>query len=155
MDFRITGLSVAPFAPLFALSDAELAARDIVRRVCDAKPGFPCRVSMIEAEPGESVLLLQYEHQPAASPYRSAGPIYVREAARETFSAVNAVPALVRSRLLSVRAYDQAGMMLDAEVIDGKELEPIIGRFFAIKGVEYLHAHNARRGCYSCRIDRA
>lgn len=155
MDFRISGLSVAPFVPLFALSDAVLAARDIVRRVCDATPGYPCRISMVEAEPGETVLLLQYEHQPAASPYRSAGPIFVREAARETFSAVNAIPALVRSRLLSVRAYDAAGMMLDAEVIEGTALEPVIDRFFAIEGVHYLHAHNARRGCYSCRIDRA
>lgn len=155
MDFRISGLPAARFAPLFGLNDADLAARDIVRRVCDAKPGFPCRVSMVEAEPGESVLLLHHEHQPVASPYRSAGPIYVREAARETYSAVNTVPELVRTRLISLRAYDAAGMMLDAEVVDGRELEPVIGRFFAIEGVTYLHAHNARRGCYSCRIDRA
>ena len=155
MNFRISGLSAAPFLPLFSLGDGALAQRSILRRVCDAKPGYPCRVSMVEAVPGESVLLLQYEHQPAASPYRAAGPIYVREKARETFSAVNTVPELVRTRLLSVRAYDAAGMMLDAEVTEGMELEPLIGRLFAVKGVEYLHAHNARRGCYSCRIDRA
>ena len=155
MDFRLSGLSVAPFAPLFGLSDAELAARNAVRRVCDAKPGFPCRVSLMDAEPGERVLLLHHEHQPAATPYRAAGPIYVREAARQTFSEVNAVPEQVRSRLLSVRAYDPSGMMVDAEVIDGVELEGLIGRFFKGREVDYLHAHYARRGCYSCRIDRA
>ncbi len=155
MNFRISGLSAAPFLPLFGLGDGALAQRSIVRRACDAKPGYPCRVSMVEAEPGESVLLLQYEHQPAASPYRSAGPIYVREKARATFSAVNTVPELVRTRLISLRAYDSGGMMLDAEVAEGRELEPLIDRFFAIEAVAYLHAHNARRGCYSCRIDRA
>ncbi|MGQ0677761.1 MAG: DUF1203 domain-containing protein [Rhodospirillales bacterium] len=155
MDFRISGLPVAPFAPLFGQSEAALAARDIKRYVAAAGSQLPCRVSMVEAAAGESVLLLQYEHQPAASPYRSAGPIYVREAAREAFSAVNVLPDLVRKRLLSVRAYDEAGMMLEAEVIEGTQLEPLIDRLFAIKGVEYLHAHNARRGCSSCRIDRA
>jgi hypothetical protein len=155
MDFRITGLSVAPFAPLFRHSDAELGRRNILRRVCDAKPSFPCRVSMAEAEPGETVLLLHYEHQPAASPYRAAGPIYVRETARETFNAVNAVPDVVRERLISLRAYDSLGMIVDAEVTEGKDIEPVIRRLFANGAVEYLHAHNARRGCYSCRIDRA
>jgi hypothetical protein len=155
MDFRISGLPVAPFAPLFGLSDAELAERNVKRCVAPPDAQFPCRVSMVEAAPGERVLLLQYEHQPAASPYRAAGPIYVREGARETVVAVNAVPGLVRRRLLSVRAYDEAGMMLDADVADGAQLEPLVDRLFAVKGVAYLHAHNARRGCYSCRIDRA
>ena len=155
MDFRISGLPVAPFAPLFGLGDAELAARSIRRYVAAPDSQMPCRVSMVEAAPGEAVLLLPYEHQPAASPYRAAGPIYVREAAREAAIGVNAVPDLVRKRLLSVRAYDEAGMMLDADVAEGAELEALVDRLFAVKGVVYLHAHNARRGCYSCRIDRA
>ncbi len=46
-------------------------------------------------------------------------------------------------------------MMVDAEVAPGDELEALIGRFFRRPGVAYLHAHNARRGCYSCRVDRA
>lgn len=155
MDFRISGLPSAPFIPLFGLGDRELAALNVVRSVCDAKPGFPCRVSLVDAEPGERMLLLHFEHQPAASPYRAAGPIYVREAARETYSQLNAVPEQVRSRLLSVRAYDSSGMMVDAEVTEGTQLETLIGRFFANPRVDYLHAHYARRGCYSCRIDRA
>jgi hypothetical protein len=58
-------------------------------------------------------------------------------------------------RLLSIRAYDQAGMMLEADVVDGRELSPMIDRMFAIAGVDYLHAHFARRGCYAARVDRA
>ena len=155
MDYRISGLPVAPFAPLFALSDAELAERDIKRCVADAMPGFPCRVSLEDAQPGEKLLLLHYEHQPAASPYRAAGPIFVREAARDSFAGINIVPAQLRSRLLSVRAYDADGMMVDAEVTEGKELEPMIQRLLGRGTVDYLHVHFAKRGCYACRIERA
>jgi hypothetical protein len=79
----------------------------------------------------------------------------VREGVRETASFVNHVPAQHRTRLLSVRAYDAAGIMVDAEVAEGSELESIIERMFHRDDVAFLHAHNARRGCYSCRIDRA
>ena len=155
MSLLITGLSPEPFRPLFALSNAELAAAGIVRRTVDAKPGFPCRITLEDAEPGETVLLLAYEHQPAASPYRAGGPIFVREAAAERARAAGTVPEYLASRLLSVRAYDDAGMMVEAEVVDGRELEPLAGRFLARPDVAYLHVHFARRGCYAARIDRA
>ncbi|HYJ36461.1 MAG TPA: DUF1203 domain-containing protein, partial [Rhizomicrobium sp.] len=79
MPFRYTGLDAGQFLSLFALSDAELAARGIQRVTADKKPGFPCRVSLEDAAPGETLLLLPFEQQPAASPYRSSGPIFVRE----------------------------------------------------------------------------
>ena len=78
----------------------------------------------------------------------------MREGVRETASFVNQVPAQQRTRLLSVRAYDSAGIMVDAEVTEGTELETIIDRMFHRDDVAFLNAHNARRGCYSCRIDR-
>jgi hypothetical protein len=81
MDFRITGLPVDRFVPLFGLPDDELARHRAVRRVCDSRPGFPCRVSLEDAIPGESVLLVNYEHLPVDSPYRSSHAIYVRERA--------------------------------------------------------------------------
>jgi uncharacterized protein DUF1203 len=64
------------------------------------------------------------------------------------------VPAQQRTRLLSVRGYDADGIMVDAEVAEGTELETLIERMFGRSDVAFLHAHNARRGCYSCRIDR-
>ena len=56
---------------------------------------------------------------------------------------------------LSLRGYDAAGMMLISEVLDGSELEEHLSRFFADPAVEYIHIHNARPGCYNCRVDRA
>ena len=158
MNFRISGLPVEPFVPFFAMSDEELLARGarrVVARAEDAPQMQPCRVSLRDSEPGEVSILLHYPHHIApTSPYRASGPIFVREGVCETASFVNHVPAQQRTRLLSVRAYDAAGIMVDAEVAEGCELEVIIGRMFHREDVAFLHAHNARRGCYACRIDR-
>lgn len=155
MDYVVRGLPLQPFQSLFGLEDAQLAVRGIVRTVADSKPGFPCRVTLQDAEPGETLLLLNWRHQDADTPYRSDGPIFVRESALETEVSRNAVPEQQRSRLLSVRAYDAAGWMLDADVLEGADLETAIGRFFANPAIDCLHVHNARRGCCACRIDRA
>jgi len=154
MSFRATGLPLSPFEPLFALDDEALTARGMRRMVADAKPGFPCRVSLEDAEPGERLILLPFEHQPAHSPYRASGPIFVREAARAPFDQADVVPPVLRGRQLSVRAYNGAGMMVDADILDGDDIESAIARFFAREDVEYLHVDNAKRGCYACRIDR-
>jgi len=154
MTFRIRGLAPERFAPLFAMTDAELARHRALRCVADAKPGFPCRISLADAEPGSEVLLVNYEHLPVDSPYRASHAIYV-SAATEPFDAVDAVPQALRERLLSLRAFDARGIMLDADVTDGATLEALVGRFLARPDVEYLHAHFARRGCFAARIDRA
>jgi hypothetical protein len=155
MNFQISGLPVAPFAPLFGLSDAELAKHAIVRHTADKSPGFPCRVSLRDAAPGETLLLLNYEHLAVASPYRSSHAIYVREHAEEAHVAVNEVPEVLRRRLLSLRAFDKQGMMLDADVADGRDIEPLIERMLELREVDYLHVHNAKPGCFAARVDRA
>jgi hypothetical protein len=154
MSFRISGLPLAPFVPLFSRSEQELAARNIVRTIADRKPGFPCRVSLRDAEPGERLLLLNYEHQPAGSPYRASHAIYVREGATEAHPGPDEVPEVIRSRLLSVRAFDAQGMMLDADVVQGSDVAAAIERMFADRRVSYLHLHNAKPGCYAARVDR-
>ena len=155
LPFRISGLSAEPFRHLFRLSEQELARRGAVRYVVNAKPGYPDRVELRDVEPGQSVLLVNYTHQPVESPYRSSHAIFVREGAEETFDQVDEVPESMRIRLLSLRAFDAKGMMLDADVIEGREVETVIARMFADPNVAYIHVHNAKRGCYAARIDRA
>jgi hypothetical protein len=154
MKFRFRGLSVTSFQPLFALGDGELAARGMHRMIADTKPGFPCRVSLEDAEPGERVLLTNFEHQPAHSPYRAIGPIFVRESAGVAYDGTD-VPPVLRGRLLSLRAYDADGMMVDADVVQGDEVEAALSRLFARGDGAYVHIHNAKRGCYACRVERA
>ncbi|MCI4568118.1 DUF1203 domain-containing protein [Lysobacter sp. CFH 32150] len=154
MNYVISGLPLQSFQPLFALDDDALRERGVVRQIADRKRSFPCRITLQDAEPGESLLLLSWTHQDAATPYRSGGPIFVRESALVTGAFRNMIPEQQRSRLLSVRAYDAHGWMRDAEVAEGTLLESLIERFFADAQVTYLHVHNARRGCYACRVDR-
>jgi hypothetical protein len=155
MDFRITGLGAGRFAHLFGLSDGELARHRARRYTCDEKPGFPCRVSLEDAEPGEPVLLVNYEHLPVDSPYRASHAIYVREREQPSFDEVNAMPGALRSRLLAIRGFDAAGMMVAADIVEGRTAAPLIERFLANDEIAYLHAHFARRGCFAARIDRA
>ncbi len=155
MSFLIHGLEVARFSHLFGKEAAVLADTGIERIIVDNKPGFPCRVSLVDADIGESVFLLNYEHQQADTPYRSSHAIFVREGAETAKLGKNEVPKLLKIRMLSVRAFDKNGMMLDADVVDGKNLVYLIHRFLDNGSTEYLHIHNAGRGCFAAAICRA
>jgi hypothetical protein len=155
MAFRITGLSAEPFRHLYGLSDAALAEHGAKRYAVDKPVGYPDRIEMRDASPGETVLLINHVSQPADTPYRASHAIFVREGADEAYDRVDEVPDVMRLRLLSLRAFDKDGMMLDADVVEGKDIEAAIARLFANPNVDYIHAHNAKRGCYSGRIDRA
>jgi hypothetical protein len=154
MEFKITGLPMTEFAAILRLGDADLQAAGIISCVVDEPHAYPCRITLEDAIPGEEVLLLSYAHQREGTPYDSSGPIFIRRNATATASVSNAVPDQQRRRLLSVRAYDGRHSMVDADVVPGAELDSLIGRFFADPDVSYLHVHNARRGCYACRVDR-
>jgi hypothetical protein len=152
--FRITGLAPERFAHLYGLDDAALAHHGVVPYVVGVKPGFPDRIEMRDLEVGERALLLNYAHLDAASPYRSSHAIFVCDGATERYDRINEVPDVMRGRLLSLRAFSADDMLVDADVVDGREIEALIERFFANPAVAYIHAHNAKPGCYSGRIDR-
>lgn len=152
--FQLVALPAERFAPLSDLTDVQLQAMGARRVVVDEKPGFPCRVSLADAEVGETTLLLSFTHHDVASPYRAAGPIYVRKDARTARPAPGEIPLMFRHRLLSVRAFDAAAMMIGAEVVKGADLEAGIERLLADPKARYLHLHNAGPGCYNCCVVR-
>jgi Protein of unknown function (DUF1203) len=155
MHFRIRGLPAERFAPLFALSDAELKQHGAVRRIADARdPGYPCRVSLADSRPGDELILLNYEHHEVASPYRMRFAIFVRKD-DTTFDAVDDIPEQLRKRTLAVRAFDVEAMMIGYELICGEKLESAIARLFADARAAYLHIHFAAPGCYAARVERA
>lgn len=154
-NFVFRGLSDKDFAALFELDDVELATRGIERVRADAKPGFPCRISLRDAEIGDELLLLPFEHQPEASPYRASGPIFVGRGARQCALAPGEIPASVATRLISLRAYDDTHRIVHADVCEGTDLPRQIETAFANPAVAYLHLHNAKRGCFACRVERA
>jgi hypothetical protein len=155
MGFRITGLPAERFAHLFALPDQELAARGVVRRVADDRnPGYPCRISLTDAQPGDELILVNYEHHAVDSPYRMRFAIFVRED-EETYDKVDEVPEQLRLRTLAARAFDADAMMVGCELVDGRDLETVIARLLAEPRAAYLHVHFAAAGCYAARIERA
>ena len=152
MSYRITGLPAEHFTHLFALSDADLAARGAVRRIADAR--HPCRVSLTDCRPGDDVVLTNYEHHPVASPYRMRFAIYVRRG-EETFDAIDTVPEQLRKRTLAVRAFDADAMMVGRELVEGIGLEAAIARQFGNPRAAYLHVNFAAAGCYAAHVERA
>jgi len=155
MDFRIQGLSPESFLPLYGLSDEELANRSAKRYVACSKPGFPDRIEMRDAEPGDRLILVNYVHQPADTPYRASHAVFVLEGAEKKYDAVNEVPEVLLRRLISIRAFDPDHWMLEGDVCDGRELDATIRKLLAKPEVAYLHAHYAKHGCYAARIERA
>ena len=142
------------FRHLYGLDDEALARHGAGRMTVDAKPGYPCRVTLEDAEPGESVLLVNYEHLPVNTPYRSAHAVFVREGATTSAPISNRIPEQLKIRLLSIRAIGGDGMLIDADVVHGEESEPVIRRLLDDPRVDYLHVHNAKPGCYAARVDR-
>ncbi len=154
MSFRIKGLPAEHFEHLFALSDEELAKHGAVRRIADGRqPGFPCRVGLSDAQPGDELLLVNYEHHPVDLPYRMRFAVYVRKG-DTTYDAVDEVPEQLRTRTLAVRSFDDEGMMVGRELVEGREIEGAIERLFGAPEARYLHVHFAAPGCYAAKVER-
>jgi Protein of unknown function (DUF1203) len=154
-DFQVKAIPIERFMTLLSGTKQECEKHGARRIVANSKPGYPCRVSLVDAEEGEEVLLLPFTHHDVSSPYRAVGPIFVRVGAKTASPEVNEIPLMLQIRLLSIRAYDLEATMIHAEVVEGRELENHIRRWFEDDRVDYLHVHNARPGCYNCSIVRA
>jgi len=154
MSFQIHALPAERFQKYFRMSDEELASVQAVRVTVDARPGFPCRVSLADAEVGEPAILLNYRHQAADSPFRSSHAIYVRENAKQAFPKGGEVPEVLATRLISVRAFDHRHFLVNADVVEGAELGESISGMLRNPDASYLHLHYAKPGCFAARVTR-
>ena len=152
MTFQIIPLEKDKFAPLFELDDAALKAIGAMRMVVDEKPGYPCRTSLEDAEVGETVLLLNYEHLSVDTPYCAKAAIFVRRDGPQANPAPNEIPPSFLDRVVAARAFDKEGMMVDADIAQGAELADLIERLLKIPVVDYLHLHWAKFGCYAAKV---
>ncbi len=154
MTFQIHALPEAPFVPLFSMSDEDLSNQNARRVVVESKPGTPCRVSLADAEVGETAILLNFEHQPNNTPYKASHAIFVRKGVEQARLAPGEIPEVLRIRLMSVRAFDSAHQMIEADVVEGRELEGIIEHMFEQPNIAYVHLHNAKQGCFAASVTR-
>ncbi|HEV7632944.1 MAG TPA: DUF1203 domain-containing protein [Steroidobacteraceae bacterium] len=155
MNFRVSGLAPDPFHHLYGLTDAQLRDHGVVRVIADRPLAFPDRIELRDGQPGEALLLVNYLHQPASNPYRASHAIFVLEGALRSYNCIGEIPLVLRARQLSLRSFDAADMMLDAELVHGSAAEQSIGRLLADCRATYIQAHYATRGCYAARIERA
>lgn len=154
MDFIIRGLPAENYSHLSGLSDAELTEMGAKRYTCDAKPGFPDRIEMRDADIGQTLLLINHTSMDKDTPYKASHAIFVREGATKSYAGTNEIPPVMFDRLMSLRAFDQTGMMTDAAVATGAEIKAFVESTFADKQVDHIDAHTAARGCFIGRIER-
>lgn len=155
MTYRISGLEPSQFAHLFGLSDEELAHHGVVRMVANGEPTFPCRVQLDDAKAGEPLLLVNHVSHDGNNPYRASHAIFVSETAPEALSYEDEIPPALDRRILSLRAFDRTGMMVDAALAQPGEADPVIRRMLGNEAVDHVDAHTAIRGCFMARADRA
>ncbi|MDH2207955.1 DUF1203 domain-containing protein [Empedobacter sp. GD03644] len=154
-NFRIVALDNELFSDYFNLSDKELSKQNISRMIVDKFPGYPCRVSLTDVQVGEEVILLNFEHHSANSPYKASGPIFISKNAQTYKSSINEIPIMFNRRFLSIRAYNKNSIMIFADAIKGDYLKEKLNEILENQEVEYIHIHNARPGCYNCLVERA
>ena len=153
-NFKITGIQKDEIQDLLNLNGQELLEKGISTITVDEKPGFPCRISLVDADIGEKVLAFSYEHHRVKSPYQSSGPIFLRTNAKTANLKKNEIPKMLIHRLLSLRIYDEQAMMIDARTLKGEYLKDNIQEIFANEKAKYIHVHNSSPGCYNCQINR-
>lgn len=122
-NFKLIALDHLEFDYLNDFSEQELSEKDIVKMTVDKYPGFPCRITLEDVEVGEEVFLLNYNYHSTESPYKATGPIFIRKNKTTKDYQVNVVPKMFLHRLLSLRAYDENGMMRLADVFEGNILK--------------------------------
>jgi hypothetical protein len=153
MTYRIKGLEPAPFAALFELDDVGLKARGMTRISVD-NPNFPCRISLRDCDLGDDVILLNHVSHDGNNPYRASHAIFVSGSAKEAADYVDAIPPALDRRILSLRAFDANGMMVEAVLAQPGKTDPAIRKLLANPAAAHIDAHNAIRGCFAARIDR-
>lgn len=153
MTYRIAGLDPNAFAPLFALSDDQLAAHNARRVVAQADRGFPCRISLRDAAAGEELILLHHTSHDVSTPYRSSYAIFVGKDV-ETAEFIDSLPPVFEGRPIAMRGFDSAGMLRDARLALPGEAEDRILGLFANPDIAYIDAHNAAHGCFAARVER-
>ncbi|KAA2285268.1 DUF1203 domain-containing protein [Arenimonas fontis] len=155
MKIRIRGLSPEPFRALLDAPRDRPPAPRAVWRTVNAMPGFPCRISLADAEPGETVLLTNYLHQPADTPFQASHAIYLRPGAARWDSLDELPPVFLNRPTLALRAFDRKGWLRGAVLTANTDLLDTARELLSEPKVAYLHAHYPALGCYAAWVGRA
>lgn len=154
MTFRITGIDPAPWWHLTQLSDDELPAHNARRMIANSKPGFPCRMTLEDAEPGESLLLVGHRIERPGSPYQFEYAIFLREQADAAAIYDDRVPPVIETRRVAMRGFDESGLVAQVELAEPGDGEQVIRAMLEDSTIAYIDVHNVIAGCFAARVER-
>jgi hypothetical protein len=154
MNFQLSALPEKSFQDLFSLNDTELKELNIVSKLVTEKHDTPCRISLEDAEIGDKVLLVNYQHLPDSSPFQASHAIYIRENVKEALPQKNQIPQMITKRIISLRAFDKQHMMVNADLAQGADIALRILDMLNDETAEYVHLHFAKQGCYAAKVTR-
>ncbi|WP_265529260.1 DUF1203 domain-containing protein [Sphingomicrobium marinum] len=153
MTYRITGIDPEPYQRFFTMSDTDLTAANAVVMTSDARVGYPCRAALDDVPPETRLVLVNHvSHE--GGPYAASHAIFVSENA-DRADYIDRVPPALDRRILSLRAFGADGMMADACLAQRGEADRAIRALFENEAVDHIDAHNAIRGCFAARVERA
>lgn len=154
MTYRIEGLPHGRFEYVIGLSDDALARRGARRVTATSKPGFPCRISLEDAEVGERMILLNFASHDVPTPFRTTYGIYIREKPAVAPHFVDRIPPVFERRTLGLRGFDADGMLRGALLALPGEADSRIRELFEQPEIAAIHAHNAAHGCFLATVER-
>ncbi len=147
MTYRINGIDPNQI-------DTDSASALAVRVKATSNLGFPCRVTLEDAEQGEELLLFNHVSHDVQSPYRSSYAVYARISAAKPAQYTNEVPPVFQGRPLGMRAFGSDAMLKTAGLAMPGDADQTIRRLFELDEVAYIDVHNAAHGCFVARVER-
>ncbi|WP_417621884.1 DUF1203 domain-containing protein [Parasphingorhabdus sp.] len=154
MTYQITGLSPAIAKPFAGASEAQLSALGAIRITATSKPGFPCRISLEDANVGDELILFHHISHNVDSPYRSAYAIFARTGLSEAAQYTDIVPPVFQGRSLGMRAFGRDALLKTASLAAPGYADGAIRALFELDEVGYIDVHNAAHGCFVARVER-
>ena len=119
------------------------------------EPGAPLRCCLREAEAAERLVLIAYRPDDTVGAYREIGPVFLHADACDGFEPSAGYPGGFRRRQQVFRAYDAAGRIAYAVLVDGADAEAAIDTLLANPDITTIHSRNVLYGCYMFAINRA
>lgn len=129
----------------------------ILRRIVDAPLGYPCRSCLRDGEVGEVMLLFAHSPFETGGPYAETGPVFVHERDCTPASPQRGeLPEVTQVRKqVIVRAYDRAGAIHNAALVDTPDVAAALTRFFEDADVAFAHVRSVTYGCFTYAVERA
>ncbi len=154
MTYQITGLSPDIVKSSEGATAEELSAMGAVPMIATSKPGFPCRISLEDADVGDELILFHHMSHDVNSPYRSAYAIFARSGLTVAAQFTDAVPPIFDGRPLGMRAFGSDAMLKTAKLSLPGDADRSIRQLFDVDEVAYIDVHNAGHGCFVARVER-